>query len=110
MSALDEMVSIWMPSTDLLRPANFPFTFHEVQEDYFIADSPVLLSMAANRIGKTTAAHCDNIWRAHGVHPYKKVPLISTLWSGFPDFPFYNKVTRKIFLELVTRRLLVHWS
>ena len=58
----------------------------------------------------TTIAHIDNIWRAHGVHPYKRVPLIETLWSGFPDFPFYEKVTRKIFLSLVPHRLLVHWS
>jgi phage terminase large subunit-like protein len=110
MSAIDEAVSIWMPSRDLLRPAEFPFVAHEVQEDYFIADYPVVLSMAANRIGKTTGSIMDNIWRAHGVHPYKRVPLIDTLWSGFPDFPFYDKVTRKMFLAMVPPRLLVSWN
>jgi phage terminase large subunit-like protein len=109
-TAVDELVSVWKPATDLLRPVQFPFTFHEVQEEYFIADSPVVLNIGANRIGKSSGAHCDNIWRAHGVHPYKQVPLIETLWSGFPDFPFYNKVTRKMFLSLVPRRLLLHWS
>ncbi len=79
MTALDQMVSVWMPSRDLLRPAQFPFTFHEVQEDYAIANYPVVLNIGANRIGKTSVAHCDNIWRAHGVHPYKRVPLIDTL-------------------------------
>lgn len=110
MSALDEMVSVWMPPRDLLSPVTFRHTPHQVQEEYFIADYPVVLNIAANRQGKTTGAHWDNIWRAHGVHPYKRVPLIDTLWSGFPDYPFYNKVTRKIFLESVPRHLLLHWS
>lgn len=109
MGAIEQVAAIWRPSTTTGQPVRFRLTPHQVQEDYFLATKRIVLDIAANRVGKTTAAMWDNIWRANGAHPYRNVPLINTLWSAFPDYPFYLKVTEPIFLRECPRSILVDW-
>lgn len=109
MTALGTMAAVWRRHPALTRPIRFRFTPHEVQEDYLVASHPVVLNICANRVGKTTGGLMDDIWRAHGVHPYKNVPLADTIWVGFPDYPFFTKVTERIFLEIMPRHLLVDY-
>jgi phage terminase large subunit-like protein len=110
MSALLELEGIWTPQPQLASAVRFPFTPHEVQEDYLAANAPVVLCIVANRAGKTTGATMDDIWRAHGEHPYKPVRLAKRIWVGFPDYPFFVRVTEQIFFDLLPRELLVSYD
>lgn len=110
MTALSQLASIWRPAPALARPIRFRLTPHEVQEEYLAAYHPIVLNICSNRIGKTTGGLWDDIWRAHGVHPYKNVPLVDTIWVGFPDYPFFTKVTEMIFMQQMPRHLLVSYN
>lgn len=108
--ALQRLVAPFQRDPQLGRPARFPFVFHEGQEDYLAAVHPIVLNISSNRFGKTTVAVADAILRANGVHPYKDVPLADCIWSAFPSYNFYVRVTRRIFLNLIPRRLLLSWN
>lgn len=104
------MAAVWRRSPELTRPIRFRLTPHEGQEEYLGLYHPIVLNISSNRNGKTTGGLMDDIWRAHGVHPYKNVPLADTIWVGFPDYPFFTKVTERIFLEIMPRYLLVDYN
>lgn len=104
------MLAIWRPVPNTGRPVRFRFTPTELQEEFHVARKRIVLDLRSNRLGKSTSAFWEIVWRANGVHPYKHVPLVDTIWSGFPNYPFYEKVTLPIFREHMPRSLLLDWS
>lgn len=95
---LDQISQILDASVIRMRedPLNFGYPPHAGQEELHTTehDEEIVLLISANRWGKSEGGMREILWRARGEHPYKNVPFIDTIWVGFPDFPFYNRVTK----------------
>lgn len=79
------------------NPLRWGIPPHEGQEELHCSEADHVLLIAANRWGKSWALLREALWRATGTHPYKRLRPHEVIWVGFPDFPFYTKVTKRIF-------------
>jgi phage terminase large subunit-like protein len=79
------------------EPINNILPPHEGQEQLHESESRLVLLIAANRFGKSLCGMRDDIWCARGEHPYRRIRPHRVIWSGFPDFPFYTRVTKPMF-------------
>lgn len=93
-----------------LDPLNHGFLPHEGQMKVHRSKAKEILLVAANRFGKTVTGMRETLWRATGTHPYKKVRPHNMIWCGFPDFPFYLRVTQQHFKKWHPRNYLVEWN
>lgn len=78
-------------------PLTYGFPPHQGQELLHMSTAKLVLVVAANRVGKTTAGMREVLWRALGNHPYKKVRPHNVIWVGFPSYQFYVRVTERAF-------------
>lgn len=89
-------------------PLNYGYPPHAGQEELHTSeDDEIILLISANRWGKSEGGMRETLWRARGDHPYKHVPFIDTIWIGFPDFPFYNRVTKVKFEQWCPKEWII---
>lgn len=95
----------------LLRddPLNYGFSPHQGQLQVHKSAADLTFLVAANRWGKSVTGIRETLWRAIGLHPYKKVRPHDMIWSGFVDFGFYLKVTKRLFDEWVPKKHLIQF-
>src|SRR5680860_1569482 len=74
-------------------PLSHGFRPHVSQLKVHRSTTNDILFVAANRLGKSTCGMREALWRATGTHPYKKIRPHSTVWCGFPDYPFFRRTT-----------------
>lgn len=91
-------------------PLGHGFLPHKAQMEVHTSTSQDILFVAANRIGKSTTGIREALWRATGTHPYKKVRPHSTIWCGFPDYPFYRRTTFPIYRRWFPRNRLLEFD
>lgn len=91
-------------------PLNHGFRPHRSQMAVHSSDSKEILYVAANRVGKSTTGIRETLWRATGTHPYKKIKPHSTIWAGFPDFPFFLRVTQRLFRAWYPKNRLIEYN
>jgi phage terminase large subunit-like protein len=103
-------VEAWMAG-EMLRIRGDPLKYgpppHAGQESVHASNHPHRLLISANRWGKSVCGMREVLWSATMTHPYREAVPMRTIWVGFPDFPFYRRVTRQIFLEWLPRHLLI---
>jgi phage terminase large subunit-like protein len=91
-------------------PLSYGFPPHGAQLQIHRSSHQDILFVAANRIGKTTTGMREVLWRATHTHPYKKIRPHSTIWCGFPDFPFYRRTTLPMFRRWYPRDMLIEFD
>jgi phage terminase large subunit-like protein len=100
-------------AAELVKVRNNPLDYgpppHAGQEEVHCSEEPFTLLIAANRFGKTFCMVREALWRATGTHPYKPIRRHRTIWLGFPDYPFYMRVTKPMFDTLVPRDKLLEF-
>jgi phage terminase large subunit-like protein len=108
---LHHMLEVAKERERLLRddPLNYGYSPHPGQLQVHRSDADTTFLVAANRWGKSVTGIRETIWRAIGKHPYKKVRPHDMIWSGFVDFGFYLKVTKRLFDEWVPKKHLIQF-
>lgn len=89
------------------NPLRFGFPPHGGQEQVHCSEHDHILTISANRWGKSTAGIREALWRATHTHPYKDIKRHRVIWCGFPDYPFYVRVTERLFNFWVPRAYLL---
>lgn len=99
---------------ELRRLRDDPMTYgpppHEGQERLHISTRRHVLLVAANRFGKSTAGTRECLWRARGVHPYKRIRPHRFIVIGIPDFTFYRETSEPILRKWLPRSWLIDES
>lgn len=111
-SDVEEMMRWAAERERLLKvdPLNYGFAPHEGQMRLHTATTEEVFLVAANRWGKSVAGMRETLWRATGMHPYKKLARQhDVIWCGFVDFGFYIKVTKRLFDDWVPQNRLIQF-
>jgi phage terminase large subunit-like protein len=90
-------------------PLNYGFPPHAGQMKVHLSEKNEVLTIGANRSGKSTAGIREALWRATMTHPYKKTKPCDVIWCGFVDYGFYLKVTKRLFEEWVPKGRLIQF-
>lgn len=80
-----------------LNPLEFAARPYATQELVHLFETKQCLLVAANRFGKSTCGVWEVLWRATNTHPYREPRKHRTIWCGFPNYPFYTRVTQRLF-------------
>lgn len=89
------------------NPLRYGFPPHAGQEEVHCSTHDHILLISGNRWGKSTAGIREAMWRATHTHPYKEIPRHRVIWCGFPDYPFYVRVTERLFNTWAPRGYLL---
>lgn len=90
-------------------PLTYGFPPHEGQERVHRSDHEFRLMIAANRAGKSTTGMREVLWHATMTHPYQPNQPMDNIWVGFPDFGFYRRVTRELFMQWCPKGALIQF-
>lgn len=90
-------------------PLRYGVPPHVGQEEMHCAEGQHTLLISANRWGKSWALMREALWRATHTHPYRRLRPHNVIWLGFPDFPFYLKVTKRIFDAWCPKKYLLQF-
>lgn len=91
------------------NPLSHGFPPHEGQMLLHESDHEMRLLISGNRWGKSVSGMREVLWNATMTHPYHDNRPHDMIWVGFPDFPFYRRVTRKKFFEWCPRDRLIQF-
>jgi phage terminase large subunit-like protein len=90
-------------------PLTYGYPPHAGQERVHASEHKHRLLISANRWGKSVCGTREYLWLATMTHPYVEPYPLNTIWVGFPDFPFYRRVTRQLFLDWVPKGSLIQF-
>jgi phage terminase large subunit-like protein len=122
-ASLDDEVPVLNPEQEAVLKEWFEVEYRRIRGDFLTHGFPpyaaqelvhassheFILMIAANRAGKSTTGMREVLWCATMTHPYKENYPMDTIWVGFPDFGFYRRVTRELFLQWCPKSKLIQF-